>query len=340
MCLYARLLFVYFLFTASVHTNVMRADAQATPVVHRESSPEVGQPIKAWKTGQNLVVGYSSVGSESEWRVAQTTSLKETAKELGVTLKFTNYAMLVGAQPKEVRDFIARKVDVIGVTPIVEDGWEPVLREAREAGIPIIVVDRRIDVLESLYVTFIGYNFVAEGSKACQELARVLNGKGNIVELKGTMGSEPANDRQNGFRDCLQAYPGITMIASESGNFTRAEGKQKMEAFLKTYGAQINGVFAHNDDMAIGAIQAIEEYGLKPGVDIKIVSIDGIRAAFEAIVEGKLNATVECNPLVGPLFFETALKIVNGEEVPKFIPMPIRVFRQEDAAQELPNRKY
>jgi simple sugar transport system substrate-binding protein len=231
-------------------------------------------------------------------------------------------------------------VDVIGVAPVVESGWETVFQEARDAGIPIILVDRGADVSEDLYTSFIGSDFVLEGENACLEMANLLGEEGSIIELQGTVGSGPAIDRQAGFVSCVEGYPNMEILDSQSGNFTRAEGKEVMEAFLQTYGDQINGVYAHNDDMAIGAIQAIEEYGLVPGEDIKIVSVDGVKGAFEAMVDGKLNCTVECNPLLGPQFFEAALTLANGEEVPRWIKSNEGVYCQDVAAEMLPDRQY
>jgi len=214
----------------------------------------------------------------------------------------------------------ADKVDVIGVPPVVETGWETVFKEAKDAGIPIILVDRRAAVPEDMYATYIGSDFVEEGRNAARTMAKIVNNKANIVELVGTVGSAPANDRAKGFREIIKDIPDMKIIDSQSGDFTRAGGKQVMEAFLKKEAKDITAVYAHNDDMAIGAIQAIEEAGLKPGTDIKIVSVDAVRGAFEAMVAGKLNATVECNPLLGPQFYEMALKAVNGETLPKWVP--------------------
>ena len=277
------------------------------------------------------------MGAESEWRVANTKSIKETAAELGVELRFSD------AQQKQieaVRKLIIQKVDVIGISPIVETGWEEVFREARAAGIPIIITDRRATVPEDLYVTYLGSDFLEEGRNAARVMAKLVNGEAKIVELAGTIGSAPANDRYRGFREIIQDYPGMKIIASESGDFTRARGKEVMDGFLKQYGRTITALYAHNDDMALGAIQAIEEFGLRPGVDIKIVSIDASHGAFEAMIAGQLNATVECNPLLGPQFFALALKVVNGEPVPKRVPSIESIFFPENAAQILPTRKY
>jgi ABC-type sugar transport system substrate-binding protein len=292
------------------------------------------------KTYSNLVVGFSQIGAESEWRTGNTDSIKEAAADLGVELLFSDAQQKQENQIKAIRTFIAQQVDVIGVSPVVETGWESVFQEAKDAGIPIILVDRRAAVSEDLYATHLGSDFLEEGRKAGRVMANLLDGKGNIVELVGTEGSAPAIDRAKGFREILKDYPGMKIIASKSGDFTRALGKEVMEEFLNTYGNQIDALFAHNDDMAIGAISAIEAYGLKPGVDIKIVSIDAIRDAFQAMIDGKLNATVECNPLLGPKFFELALKVANGEDVPKWIPSDESIFFPEDAAEILPTRKY
>jgi galactofuranose transport system substrate-binding protein len=295
---------------------------------------------KPKKTYEDLVVGYAQIGAESEWRTANTVSVKETAEQLGIELKFSDAQQKQENQIKAIRSFIAMKVDVIGVPALVETGWEPVFREAKDAGIPIILVDRRAAVPEDLYVTYLGSDFLEEGRNSARVMAKLTNGKANIVELVGTVGSAPANDRYKGFREILKDYPDMKIIGSQSGDFIRAKGKEVMETFLKTHGKNITALFAHNDDMATGAIQAIEEYGLKPGVDIKIVSVDAAHGAFEAMIAGKLNATIECNPLLGPQFLELALKVVNGESVPKWVPSKEGIFYPDNAKEILPTRKY
>ncbi len=302
-------------------------------------SPEV-EATAGRITYQNLVVGYSQIGAESEWRTGNTASIKKAAEDLGVELIFDDAQQKQENQIKAIRTFIAQQVDVIGVSPVVETGWTSVFQEAKEAGIPIILVDRRANVAEDLYATYIGSDFAEEGRRAGRVMVDLLEGRGNIVELQGTVGSAPANDRYIGFREILADYPDMKIIASETGDFTRAKGKEVMESFLAMYGDQIDALYSHNDDMAIGAIKAIEEYGLKPGEDIIIVSIDAIRDAFQAMIDGKLNATIECNPLLGPLFFSTALQVVNGEEVPKWIPSEESIYFPDNAAEILPTRKY
>lgn len=300
----------------------------------------IDEPGRDKKTYTDLVVGFAQIGAESEWRTGNTTSIKEAAEELGVELKFSDAQQKQENQIKAIRVFIAQQVDVIGVSPVVENGWESVFQEAKDAGIPIILVDRRAAVPADLYVTYMGSDFLEEGKNAARVMAKLLKGKGRIVELVGTVGSAPANDRYKGFREILKDYPDMKIIASESGDFTRAKGKEVMEGFLKKYGKDIDALYAHNDDMAIGAIRAIEAYGLEPGRDIKIVSIDAVRDAFKAMIDGKLNATIECNPLLGPQFFELALKVANGEQVPRWIPSKEGVYFPENARELLPTRKY
>jgi galactofuranose transport system substrate-binding protein len=304
------------------------------------TQPELNVNTKSEKQYEDLIVGYAQLGAESEWRVANTISIKETADQLGVELRFLDAQQKQDNQIEAVRKLIVQKVDIIGISPIVETGWDEVFQEAKDAGIPIILVDRRADVPDDLYVSYLGSDFLEEGRKAARIMAELVDGKAKIVELVGTVGSAPANDRYAGFREVLEEYPDMQIIDSQSGDFTRARGREVMTDFLQKYGNEITAVYAHNDDMALGAIQAIEDYGLKPGVDIKIVSVDAARGAFEAMIAGKLNATVECNPLLGPQFFDLALKVVNGQSIPKWVPSIESIFFPEDAAKILPTRKY
>jgi len=296
-----------------------------------------------------LTLGFSQVGAESEWRTANSASIKASAKEAGITLKFADAQQKQENQVKAIRSYIAQKVDVIAFSPVVESGWDTVLKEAKAAGIPVILTDRAVKVTDpSLYVTFIGSDFVEEGRKAARwllERAAKLQGSApnavlNIVELQGTVGSAPAIDRKKGFEEVIKTSPTLQIIRSQSGEFTRAKGKEVMESFLKQRDKKIDVLYAHNDDMAIGAIQAIEEAGLKPGVDIIIISIDGVRGAFEAMKAGKLNVTVECNPLLGPQLMQLAKDVVAKKPVEKRITVNEGVFPAEVAAKELPNRKY
>jgi galactofuranose transport system substrate-binding protein len=306
-----------------------------------DPKPAAGDTAGATKP---IVLGFSQIGAESEWRTANTTSVQSAAAEAGITLRFSDAQQKQENQIKALRSFIAQRVDVIAFSPVVETGWETVLREAKAAKIPVILTDRAVEVPDdSLFVSLIGSDFVEEGRKAGRwllENTKDVKGDINIVELQGTVGSAPANDRKKGFAEIIAADPRYKVIRSQTGDFTRAKGKEVMEAFLKAEGKKINVLYAHNDDMAIGAIQAIEEAGLKPGTDITIISIDGVKGAFEAMIAGKLNVTVECSPLLGPQLMAAVKDVVAGKEIPKRIVTEESVFPMETAAQVLPTRKY
>jgi galactofuranose transport system substrate-binding protein len=294
--------------------------------------------------GKAITVGFSQVGAESAWRTAETESIREEAKKRGVTLKFSDAQGKQENQIKAIGSFVAQGVDAIILAPVVETGWEPALKEARAAGIPVILVDRGVKVSDpTLYKTLIASDFVAEGRMAGEWLAKKLGGKGNVVELQGTTGAAPAIDRKRGFAEALGKSPGVKIVKSQSGEFTRAKGKELMAAFLKAAqgsGEKIDAVYAHNDDMALGAIQAIEEAGLKPGKDLLLVSIDAVKPAFEAMVAGQLNATVECNPLLGPAAFDAVEAALAGKPLPQRIVVEDRLFEQESAKDLIATRKY
>ncbi len=291
--------------------------------------------------GKKLVIGFSQIGAESDWRKANSESIQSEAKARGIDLKFSDAQQKQENQIKAIKGYIAQGVDVIAFAPVVETGWEPVLREAKAANIPVFVSDRRPAVPDDLYVTFIGADFVKEGQSAGEWVIKATNGKAVVAELTGTTGSAPANDRAKGFRDAIASSPDVKIVFSQTGDFTRAKGKEVTEALLKSpQGKDITVLYAHNDDMALGAIQAIEEAGKVPGKDILVVSIDGVKTAFQAMVDGKLNCTVECNPLLGPFLFDAVDKHLKGEKLDKRTVIPDRVFDQTTAKDELPNRKY
>lgn len=289
-----------------------------------------------------LVVGFSQIGAESDWRKANTDSIQSEATKRGIDLRFSDAQQKQENQIKAIRSFIAQGVDVIAFSPVVETGWEPVLREAKQAGIPVVLSDRLVDVSdESLYASFIGSDFIAEGRNAATWLAETTGNQAKIAELVGTPGSAPANDRGAGFREVTDQHDGMTIVWSQSGNFTRTEGKKAFQAFLKSPEAKdINALYAHNDDMALGAIQAIKEAGLVPGKDILVVSIDGVKQAFKAMVDGDLNCTVECNPMIGPQLFDLIEKLAAGEEVDRRVQIEEGVFTQDQAAELLDKRVY
>jgi galactofuranose transport system substrate-binding protein len=303
-----------------------------------------GLPIPAALAQGKIVLGFSQVGAESEWRTANTESIKSSAKDAGIDLKFSDAQQKQENQIKAIRAFIAQKVDVIAFSPVVASGWGTVLREAKAAKIPVILSDRAVDEKDdSLWVSFMGSDFVEEGRRAGKWLVENKKGSNdpvNIVELQGTVGSAPAIDRKKGFEEIIKADPKFKIIRSQTGDFTRAKGKEVMEAFLKAEGKKINVLFAHNDDMAIGAIQAIEEAGMKPAKDITIISIDAVKGAFEAMIAGKLNVSVECSPLLGPQLMQAVKDLKAGKTLPKRIVTQEGVFPMEVAAKEFPSRKY
>ncbi len=294
-----------------------------------------------------IVMGFAQVGAESGWRTANTESIKESAEEAGFELKFSDAQGKQENQIKAIRSFIQQKVDVIAFSPVVETGWDAVLQEAKRANIPVILTDRAVDSEDtSLYETFLGSDFVLEGEKAGEWLVENaadsdVDGDGdiNVVQLEGTTGAAPAIDRAEGFASAIAADPAIEVTASQTGDFTRDGGKQVMESFLNSEDG-IDVVFAHNDDMGLGAIEAIEAAGLEPGVDVKIITVDAVHDGMEALAEGKINFIVECNPLLGPQLMELAEQVLDDEEVPERVVTEETTFTQEQAIEVLPDRKY
>jgi galactofuranose transport system substrate-binding protein len=296
---------------------------------------------RAAADAEHPVVGFSQTGAESAWRTANTESMKNEAAPHGIELKFSDAQGKQENQIRAVRSFITQGVDLIVIDPLVETGWDPVLREAKEAKIPVIIEDRTIQTSDpSNYVCFIGSDFAREGKMAADWVAAHSQGKGRIVELQGTPGSAPANERHRAFAEAIAPYPGLTVIDAQSGDFRRSGGKEVMEALLKKHGHDIDIVYAHNDDMALGAVQAIEEAGLKPGKDIMIVSIDAIREGVQAVIDGKINCVVECNPLFGPAIYDAVKKILHGESVPRATYNHDELFDATNAAAVIAQRKY
>jgi len=297
--------------------------------------------------GDSMTMGFAQVGAESGWRTANTTSIQDAAKDSGVDLKFTDAQGKQENQIQAIRSYIQQKVDVIAFSPVVETGWDAVLQEAKAAGIPVILTDRAVDSEDtSLYKSFLGSDFVVEGQKAGQWLVdnaadSDVNGDGkiNVVQLEGTTGAAPAIDRAEGFADTVKADDTIEVTASQTGDFTRDGGKQVMESFLQSDDS-IDVVYAHNDDMGLGAIEAIEAAGLEPGKDIKIITVDAVHDGMVALSEGKINFIVECSPLLGPQLMDIAQKVLDGEEVEPRILTEETTFTQEQATEALPDRQY
>ena len=291
-----------------------------------------------------LTVGFSQVGSESGWRAAETNVAKQEAEKRGITLKIADAQQKQENQIKAIRSFIAQGVDAIFIAPVVQTGWDPVLQEAKEAEIPVFLLDRNITVKDdALFMTGVAADSVHEGAVAAQWLIKQQDGKAcNVVELQGTVGASVALDRKKGFLDTVAAVPTIKIIRTQSGDFTRSKGKEVMESFIKAEnnGKNICAVYAHNDDMAIGAIQAIKEAGLKPGTDIKIISIDGVPDIFKAMMAGEANASVELTPnMAGPAFDALLAYKKDGTQPPKLIKTESILFEPESAQAQLELKK-
>ncbi|ABO90205.1 sugar ABC transporter substrate-binding protein [Aeromonas salmonicida subsp. salmonicida] len=292
----------------------------------------------------DMTVGFSQIGSESGWRAAETSVAKTEAEKRDITLKIADAQQKQENQIKAIRSFIAQGVDAIFIAPVVQTGWEPVLQEAKEADIPVFLLDRNITVKDdSLFMTGVAADSVHEGAVAADWLVRQLDGKAcNVVELQGTVGASVALDRKKGFLDTVAKVPTIKIIRTQSGDFTRSKGKEVMESFIKAEnnGKNICAVYAHNDDMAIGAIQAIKEAGLKPGKDIKIISIDGVPDIFKAMIAGEANASVELTPnMAGPAFDALLAYKKDGSLPPKHIKTASILFQPDSAQAQLDMKK-
>ena len=293
-------------------------------------------------SGELITVGFAQTGSESGWRSANTESMKAAfSEENGFELIFNAADNDPAAQIAAVRGFINQGVDAIVIAPIVEDGWEDVLQEAKDAGIPVILEDRTVTASEDLWTAWVGLDFKREGVYAGEWAAETFGDTAtNMVVLEGTTGSAPANDRAEGF-DEATVGSAIEKIDSQTGDFTRDGGKSVMEGFLQVHGVDgIDLIYAHNDDMALGAIEAIEAAGGTPGTDIQIVSIDAVHDGMQALIDGKINYIVECNPLLGDLAADLVKKVLAGEEVEKRTYVEDQTFTQEQAEEALPDRLY
>jgi galactofuranose transport system substrate-binding protein len=283
-------------------------------------------------------VGFAQTESNNPWRIAQTNSMQAEAEARGYTLVYTDAAGSAAKQVADVQSMIAQGVDLIFLAPREEKPLAPVIKEAAAAGIPVILLDRNVD--QSLakagtdYVTFIGSDFILEGQRVAEWLVANADGKTNIIELEGTTGSSPANDRKKGFDDVIAQNPDFTILASQTGDFARDKGRQVMETLLQAH-PDVNVVYAHNDEMAIGAIAALEAAGKVPGKDVLVLSIDGGKEAVQLVVDGKINYVVECNPRFGPKAFDTMEAYANGETIePKLINSD-RDYTPESAAEGL-----
>lgn len=286
--------------------------------------------------------------AESDWRNANTESFREAAKELGIDLVFRDAGGKTAVQRRQVQELIDLKVDAIVLSANEIRGWDGVLLQAKKARIPVLLSDRSIvlqpeNQTQGLYVTWIGSNFRHQGRAAGAWLAQETAGHCNIVEIEGPPDAAPSIERGKGFRDVIGLFPGMKIVASSAGMWRTQLAKDLMKGHLQTEARSICAVFAHNDDMAIGAAQAIEEsraLGLRPGKDILIIGVDGVRRGLEMLVEKKLNALVECNPLLGKTVLQAAVEVLRGRSFPGALTVHEKVFTVHNAADALPSRRY
>ena len=292
-----------------------------------------------------LLLGFSQIGSESAWRIGNTLDIEDAAEKSGISLMFENANQKQENQIAAIRKFIAYKVDVIAFSPIVEDGWDNVLEEAKDAGIPVILVDRDISTdKKDLTSCLIGADFYREGYMAGEYLIRKVDSLNlehvNIVEITGTVNSTPMRQRQAGFMDAIAGDSRMTVIESIDGDFLKSRGAENMRYLLQTYGDTIDVIFSHNDEMTLGAIPEIEKAGFVPGKDMIIISIDGGQEAIDVLKAGKINCVVECTPKLGKLLMETALKLKSGEAVKDVIHPEEQVFSDEQDTSQIAPRGY
>jgi ABC-type sugar transport system substrate-binding protein len=283
-----------------------------------------------------LKVGFSQMEENNPWRIAETNSLRDEAKKRGdrFELIVTNAQGQISKQVSDVEDLIAQRVDAIFLAPREFEGLGSALQKAKEAKIPVFLIDREAaGKAGEDFVAFLGSNFVEQGRRAGEWLVKNSNGKAGIVELTGTAGASVARDRSQGFRDAIKNSPDMKILTSQTGNFSRAEGQKVMENIIQAHGKAITAVYAHNDEMALGAIQALKAANMNPGKDVLIVSVDGEKAALEAIMRGEMNITVESNPRFGPLAFDTLEKYLRKEQIPPKIILEDRFFDSSNAAQ-------
>ncbi|MDQ3323918.1 MAG: ABC transporter substrate-binding protein [Acidobacteriota bacterium] len=286
--------------------------------------------------GGKKTVAFSQMENNGPWRIAETKSMNDEAAKRSdkYQLVVSDAQQQTAKQVSDVEDLVARGVDAIFLAPREFEGLAPALQAAKQAKIPVFLIDREAaGKVGEDYVTFIGSNFVQQGERVGEWLAENTNGKAGIVELQGTAGSSVANDRAKGFKNVIEKYPDMKILASQPADFTRANGQKVMENLIQAHGKNITAVYAHNDEMALGAIQALKAANMNPGKDVKVVSIDGQKSALEAIIAGDMNITVESNPRFGPVAFDTYEKYLRGEQLPPKIVLEDKFYDSSNAAQ-------
>ena len=322
----------------SLTRRTLLMTASAFGVLSLVSSVAVAADLPPLAKKDTYKVGFAQTESNNPWRIAQTESMKAEAAKLGYQFVYTDAAGSAAKQVADVNSMIAQGVDLIFLAPREEKPLIPAVLAAKKAGIPVILLDRSVDpklaVAGKDYVTFIGSDFVEEGKRVAEWLVKNANGKTKIIELEGTTGSSPANDRKKGFDEAIKAAGGFEIVASQSGDFERDKGRQVAEALLQAH-PDANVIYAHNDEMALGAIAALEAAGKKPGTDVLVLSIDGGKEAVQAIADGKIGAVVECNPRFGPIAYETLKRYAGGEKIEAWVKNKDKFYDTSNAAAEV-----
>jgi galactofuranose transport system substrate-binding protein len=329
--------------------SVLRLTAAGTGLIvaSRYFTAPVAAEVPPLEEKDTYTVGFAQVGSNNPWRLGESKSMQDEAARLGYTLVETNANEDTAKQIADVASLIAQGVDILIFPPRESQALAPSVIQARDAGIPVILIDRDVDHSIAKpgedYITFIGSDFVDQGRRAAEWLVEATGGEAKIIQLEGTTGSDPAIDRQRGFEDYLAgtfkgtptpegAHAGMEIIASQTADFQRDIGREVMQTLLQAH-PDVTAVYAHNDEMAIGAIAALQEAGRTPGEDVILVSIDGSNAALDAIVDGTLGASVESSPFFGPIAFETMHQYIAGEDIPDWVKVEDRFFDESNAAE-------
>lgn len=291
---------------------------------------------------ETIRVGYAQIDEESSWRKASIESIQEAALEFGVNLEVKFNVLSIEDQKKQVQKFIEEDVDVIAISPLISEGWRDILEDAQEAQIPVLLVDRAVAVEEELYTSFIGADFEEEGRRCARWLIKETADMPHvsILELRGTEGASPTQGRKEGFESAISGDERYQIVYSGCGDFNREGGAQIIRDYLAENEWDIDAIYAHNDEMALGAIEVLKEYGIKPGVDVKIMSVDGISDALAALKKGEINCVVECNPLLGPELMKAITDLMQGKELPLRIITDEIVFTEDTPEVLLQNRKY
>nr|WP_322112140.1 ABC transporter substrate-binding protein [Arboricoccus pini] len=299
----------------------------------------LAQGLPVLKKKDKYKIGFAQTESNNPWRLAQTQSMRDEAAKRGWQLVYTDAAGSAAKQVADVRSMIAQRVDVILLAPREEKPLVPAVMEAKKAGIPLFCIDRSVDREAAKpgrdYIAFIGSDFVQEGHMAAEAFAKAVNGKAKIIELQGSVGASPANDRMKGFKEGIAKFPEMQIVASQSGDFARDKGRQVFETLYQAH-PDATALYGHNDEMTMGAIAAMEAAGKTPGKDIMIVSIDGTKDGAQAVADGKIAVLVECNPHFGPKAFDAVVAYANGEKIPEWVVNTDRLFTKDNIASYLP----